>query len=175
MVCPLGTISGTQTSTTYPKGPWHKLLAKKLQFQRHCRGMGFFDIKRWGIWPRVIGEARLGIYRNEQTGSELLQTVQLGVSQAVLVLGASEKLPISSGLSVHKTHHFRKRLQKEITSNPSHLLFLRVPPVSTDLVIKKEIECSEHTVSSIHRNLWEMYFKLRKYNHRKLQFKLLVG
>lgn len=41
--------------------------------------MGYFEIKRWIIWPQMIREPRLGTYRKEQTGSEPLQTMQLGV------------------------------------------------------------------------------------------------
>lgn len=84
------------------------------------------------------------------------------MSQAVLVLGAAETLPASPRLSVHKTHRFRKCLQKERTSKPSHLLLLRALPVFTDFVIKKEIECSEHGVPSIHKHLWEIHFKIRE-------------
>lgn len=128
--CSPSTISGTWTSTTNPMSPWCKVSQpKKFQFQRHCWGMGSFQVKRWSVGPRMMGEARLGIYRNRWTGSEFLQTVHLGVGAKLdWFLDGAEKLPISFRLSVHRTRHFRKCLRKEITSDQSS-----IPECSTSI------------------------------------------
>lgn len=81
-VCPLGTISGTWTSTSNPMSPWHKVSYQRNSSSKDVAGGdGFLPNNKieCSTQDDRLGEARLGIHRNYQTESERLQTMRLGV------------------------------------------------------------------------------------------------